>query len=249
MYAFDVMKLVQLANNASRRSMSRCRQDTVVAIHVVALVFLTRFNAVDGGLSADVSSNGGSRLGTSSAGRRQQAAVGVRSRTLFRARSREASRTGLRGAQWHMELGQLQSAVGQAGATGSVMMTGVQGKALTFTTPEPGSLPPVPKGMWAGDLRIGGNPILPPMTGPPGPPAPDPPVPPLVVPDMKEVGMKKLPKLPMPVGVLNKTTDYDFLGNVVAIKEPDMTAAEEAAKLRAKLLKKMSRPIGFDTPA
>lgn len=217
----DGMRSPRFANNVGIGidGRSQCRiSDTM---RVVVLVFFIQCNAVSAHASANASAaaaafNFESSALTRTGGHHRQALRGVQRQPL------RAVPSVARSMRWLLDLGQLQTVV----STGSAM-----GNGNLPTPPPPGALPPVPKKLLIGDLRSGGLAILPPMTGPPPPPGPDPPVPPLPVPTMHEVGANRLVELPVPKAEAGKNQEYDFFGNVVAVKNFTMSKKKRLERM------------------
>merc|ERR550514_951926 len=88
----------------------------------------------------------------------------------------------------------------------------------------PPPYPAVPNPLWAGDLRMKGNPLLPTPTPPGPPPPPPPPVPPAPLGDFSKVGMRFLPDVAIPKGMPDESMDLDYLGNPVTRFPPPAPA-------------------------
>mmetsp|Transcript_57107 Transcript_57107/g.107647 ORF Transcript_57107/g.107647 Transcript_57107/m.107647 type:complete len:219 (+) Transcript_57107:139-795(+) len=206
------MMFPRFANNASS-GISACFGHRIsVTMHVVALVFLIQCNAASANSLAPAAIPVSGSSVSVRGGGHQQALRGVQRKLLL------GVPHAVRGTRWLLGLGQVQAIASRAGS-----------KGRNLPTPPPaGALPPVPKKLLVGDLRSGGLPVLPPMTGPPPPPGPDPPVPPVPLPSMNEVGVKTLSTLPIPMSKADETHEYDFYGNLVAVK--NVTTASQSKK-------------------
>lgn len=111
-------------------------------------------------------------------------------------------------------------------------------------TPYPPPPPPSrPHPLWAGDLRVKGLVLGMPTPTPPGPPPPPLPALPVApIPNWQEkVGLRFLPRVPMPKGEVSEKQDLDYDGNPI----PRASAAAGSSLLSMGVLGVPGRLISF----